>query len=75
MGDDTPPAKAAISLDALKNPKAMVAAAIAAVGGLLYVGGGFTIEFSTCDDPVEEAEVVVVEPEKPEEAEVPAEED
>lgn len=46
--------KTKLSLETLRNPKVLIAAAIAAVGGLLYAGDGFTIEFSTCD--TEEAE-------------------
>lgn len=41
--------KTKLSLESLRQPKVLIAAAIAAVGGLLYAGDGFTIEFSTCD--------------------------
>tara|TARA_R110002110_G_C13149924_1_gene690649 strand:- start:231 stop:482 length:252 start_codon:yes stop_codon:yes gene_type:complete len=60
-----------LDLETLKNPKVLIAAAIAALGGVLYTGDGFTVEFSTCaveeaivvEAPVEEA----IEPEAPQE--------
>jgi len=71
-----------VNLEALKQPKVLIAGAIAALGGLLYAGDGFTVEFSTCTsekaDSVEEADpdpeaapepVPEVEPEPEEEAE------
>jgi hypothetical protein len=57
MGKDTeegPLDVSKLSLDTLKNPKLLIAGAIAALGGVMYAGDGFTIEFSTC--VVEEAE-------------------
>lgn len=63
--------KTKLSLETLKNPKVLIAASIAALGGVLYTGEGFTVEFSTC--AVEEAVVVeapveeAIEPEAPQE--------
>ena len=61
-----------LSIESLKIPKVLVAAAIAALGGVMYAGDGFTIEFSTCDteeaEPVEE-EAPEPEPEPEEETE------
>ena len=69
-----------LSLELLKQPKVLAAALIAAVGGLLYAGDGFTIEFSTCATEEAEPALEVIELEAaPEEAaeaepEEPAEE-
>jgi len=64
--------KTTLSIESLKNPKVLVAAAIAALGGVMYAGDGFTVEFSTCDteeaEPVEE-EAPEPEPEPEEETE------
>jgi hypothetical protein len=64
--------KTKLSLESLRQPKVLIAAAIAAVGGLLYAGDGFTIEFSTCD--TEEAEPVEEEAPEPEPTPEPEEE-
>ena len=53
-----------LNLEALKQPKVLIAAAIAALGGLLYAGDGFTVEFSTCtSEKADSAEEVAPEPE------------
>lgn len=67
--EDTPSTQ--LTLDMLKQPKTLLAAAIAALGGVLFVGEGFTVEFSTCveEKPVlEVVELEATEPEAPEEA-------
>ena len=64
--------KTTLSIESLKNPKVLVAAAIAALGGVMYAGDGFTIEFSTCD--TEEAEPVEEEAPEPEPEPEPEEE-
>jgi len=59
-----------LSLETLKNPKMLIAGAIAALGGVMYAGDGFTIEFSTCvvEEAVEaEPALEVIELEAPEE--------
>ena len=72
--EETEPTK--VNLEALKQPKVLIAGAIAALGGLLYAGDGFTIEFSTCtSEKADSAEEVApepapeIEPEPEEEAE------
>jgi len=40
--------KTKLTLDSLKQPKVLIAAAVAALGGIVYAGDGFTVEFSTC---------------------------
>ena len=53
-----------LNLEALKKPKVLIAGAIAALGGLLYAGDGFTVEFSTCtSEKADSAEEVAPEPE------------
>ena len=51
-----------LNLEALKQPKVLIAAAIAALGGLLYAGDGFTIEFSTCivEEPAPTLEIIPI---------------
>ena len=72
MDTETEETVTKVTLDMLKNPKTLIAAAIAALGGVLFVGDGFTIEFSTCaEEPKPTLEVVeleATEPEAPEEA-------
>lgn len=68
-----------LNKEMLKNPKVLITAGIAALGGLLYAGEGFSIEFSTCETSTEEAaeeptdaseeEPPQAEPEEAEEAE------
>tara|TARA_R110000851_G_scaffold32396_2_gene87023 strand:+ start:82 stop:324 length:243 start_codon:yes stop_codon:yes gene_type:complete len=48
MAKEKKPNAVDLNLDTLKNPKVLIAGAIAALGGLFYAGEGFTIEFSTC---------------------------
>ena len=62
--------KTKLSLESLRQPKVLIAAAIAALGGVMYAGDGFTIEFSTCD--TEEAEPVEEEAPEPEPTPEPA---
>jgi len=65
--------KTKLSLELLKQPKVLIAAAVAALGGIVYAGDGFTIEFSTC--ATEEAPALeVIELEAEAEAEAEAEE-
>ena len=69
--------KTKLTLDSLKQPKVLIAAAVAALGGIVYAGDGFTVEFSTC--ATEEAaalEIIELEaaPEEEAEAEEAAEE-
>ena len=68
--------KTKLNLDSLKQPKVLIAAAIAAVGGLLYAGDGFTIEFSTCavEEVTPALEVIELEAAPEEEAEAEEEE-
>ena len=60
-----------LTLAMMKDPKVLVASAIAALGGMLFVGDGFTIEFSTCVEEekpaLEVIELEAPEPEAPEE--------
>ena len=51
-----------LNLEALKQPKVLIAGAIAALGGLLYAGDGFTIEFSTCavEKPAPTLEIIPI---------------
>lgn len=65
--------KTKLTLDSLKQPKVLIAAAVAALGGIVYAGDGFTVEFSTCATEVIELEAA---PEEAAEAEPeePAEE-
>jgi len=76
MGTEDEPTAVKLNLETLKNPKLLIAGAIAALGGVLYAGDGFTIEFSTC--VVEEAkpalEVIALEEAAPEAAEAEPEE-
>ena len=52
-----------LNLEALKQPKVLIAGVIAALGGLLYAGDGFTVEFSTCTvEKADSVEEVVLEP-------------
>ena len=67
--------KTKLNLDSLKQPKVLIAAAIAAVGGLLYAGDGFTIEFSTCATEEAEPALEVIELEAAPETEAEAEEE
>jgi hypothetical protein len=57
---ETEPTK--VNLEALKQPKVLIAGAIAALGGLLYAGDGFTIEFSTCtvEEPAPTLEIIPI---------------
>ena len=67
--EDNPSTK--LTLDMLKQPKTLLAAAVAALGGVLFVGEGFTVEFSTCVEEetptIEVVELEATEPEAPEE--------
>jgi hypothetical protein len=56
-----------LSLETLKNPKMLIAGAIAALGGVMYAGDGFTFEFSTCVVEEDETALEVIELEAPEE--------
>ncbi len=71
MDTETEETGTKVTLDMLKQPKTLIAAAIAALGGVLFVGEGFTIEFSTCVEEekpaLEIVELEAIEPEAPEE--------
>lgn len=60
MSEETEPTK--VNLEALKQPKILIAGAIAALGGVLYAGDGFTIEFSTCaaEEPPPALEIIQI---------------
>ena len=64
-----------LSLETLKNPKMLIAGAIAALGGVMYAGDGFTIEFSTCvvEEDVPALEVIELEAPQEEPKEAPEE--
>lgn len=55
MTTEENPSAIKLNTETLKNPKVLLAAGVAALGGLLYAGEGFTIEFSTCQTSTEEA--------------------
>ena len=71
MDTETEETGTKVTLDMLKNPKVLIASAVAALGGMLLVGEGFTIEFSTCVEEetptIEVVELEAIEPEAPEE--------
>ena len=75
MTTEENPSAIKLNTEMLKNPKVLLAAGVAALGGLLYAGEGFTIEFSTCQTSTEEAaeEPTEAQPEAPPEAEAETE--